>query len=139
MAEKIRPQVGIGVMVFKDGKILLTRRKGSHGSGEWTTPGGHLEFGESIEECAKRECREEAGVKIKKIKFVRLSNMKKYGKHYVDIGLSAEWVSGEPKIMEPDKSGGWDWYALKDLPKPLFGAIEQTLESLRSGRNFFDV
>lgn len=138
MADKKRPQVGIGVLVLKDGKVLLTRRKGSYGSGEWTCPGGHLEFGESIEECAKRECLEEAGIKIKNIQFVRLSNMKKYGKHYVDIGVSAEWAKGEPKMMEPRKSDGWDWYDLENLPKPLFGAIEQTLEALKTGKNFFD-
>ena len=45
-----RPKVGVGVMVFKDGKILLAKRKGSHGAGEYAFPGGHLEFGESFEQ-----------------------------------------------------------------------------------------
>jgi 8-oxo-dGTP diphosphatase len=37
-------RVGIGVFVFKDGKFLIQRRKGSHGTGTWSIPGGHLEF-----------------------------------------------------------------------------------------------
>ncbi|MCA9327773.1 NUDIX domain-containing protein, partial [Candidatus Saccharibacteria bacterium] len=45
-----RPQVGIGVFIIKDGQILLGRRKGSHGKGEYALPGGHLENGESFEE-----------------------------------------------------------------------------------------
>lgn len=97
MAGKKRPKVGVGVLVLKNKKVLLTQRKGSHGAGEWVFPGGHLEYWESIEDCAKRECREEAGIEIKNIKFLRLYNSKKYAKkHYVDIGLVAEWASGEP-------------------------------------------
>lgn len=138
MANKSRPKVGIGVLVLKNKKVLLTKRKRAHGSGEWTCPGGHLEFGESIEECARRECKEEAGIEIKNVKFIRLSNLKKYDKHYMDIGIMAEWASGRPKRMEPGKSGNWDWYDMENLPRPLFGAIEQTLEALKTGRNFFD-
>lgn len=138
MANKPRPKVGIGVLVFKKGQVLLGKRKGSHGKGEYAFPGGHLEFGESIEECARRECKEEAGIEIKNVKFIRLSNLKKYDKHYVDIGIMAEWASGRPKRMEPGKSGNWDWYDMENLPRPLFGVIEQTLEALKTGRNFFD-
>ncbi len=50
-----RPRVGIGVMVMKDGKVLLGKRKGSHGAGEYAWPGGHMEYMESFEDVAKRE------------------------------------------------------------------------------------
>ena len=50
-----RPKVGVGVIVVKEGKVLLQRRRGAHGEGTWGFPGGHLEFKESWEECAKRE------------------------------------------------------------------------------------
>ena len=139
MAGKKRPKVGIAVLVIKDGKVLLGKRKGAHGAGEYASPGGHLEYWESIEECAKRECMEEAGIKIRNVRLVRLSNLKRYSKkHYVDIGLVADWASGIPKVLEPKKCAGWDWYDLNKVPYPLFGAIGQTLESLKSGKNFFD-
>ncbi len=132
-------KVGIGVLVFKDKQILLAKRKGSHGAGEYAFPGGHLEFGESFVECAKRECREEAGIEIKNIRFVRLANLKKYaGKHYVDIGLAADWKSGKPKVLEPHKLERWKWYDPERLPTPLFGTIESYFEALKSGKNFFD-
>ena len=51
-------RVGIGVMIFKDGKVLLGKRKGSHGEGDWAFPGGHLDYMEGFEECARRETRE---------------------------------------------------------------------------------
>ena len=50
-----KPKVGVGVMILKDGEILLGKRKGSHGEGEYAFPGGHLEYMESFSDCAKRE------------------------------------------------------------------------------------
>ncbi|MBI2019658.1 NUDIX domain-containing protein [Candidatus Daviesbacteria bacterium] len=139
MTSKSQVKVGVGVMITKQGKVLLCRRKGSHGAGEYAFPGGHLEFGESFEECAKRECREEAGIEIKNIKFLRLLNLKKYtGKHYVDIGLTAEWKSGTPKVMEPEKTENWSWYDFDNLPKPMFKTIDSYKEALKTGKNFFD-
>lgn len=137
--EEIRPKVGIGVMVFRDSRVLLGKRKGSHGAGEFAWPGGHLEFGESFAECAKREVREETGMEIQNVRFLRLMNLKAYaGTHYVDIGLAADWVSGEPEVREPDRCEGWAWYNPERLPAPLFSTIPSYIESLKTGRTFFD-
>jgi 8-oxo-dGTP diphosphatase len=57
-------RVGIGVFVWKDGKFLMGKRLGSHGSGTWSIPGGHLEFDETWQQCAVREVLEETGLKI---------------------------------------------------------------------------
>ncbi len=133
------PKVGIGVMIIKDGKVPLARRKGAHGSREYAFPGGHLEFGESYEDCAKRETREETGMEITNVRFQFLANLKKYsGKHYVHIGLIADWKSGEPKNMEPQKAGEWKWYALDNLPKPLFESCRIAFESYKTSQNYFD-
>jgi len=139
MNEEKRPKVGIGVMIFKDGKVLVGKRKNSHGAGEYAWPGGHLEYMESILECAKREAREEAGIEIQNVRFLRLMNLKAYDpKHYVDIALIADWKSGEPQVLEPEKCEFWDWYPPDNLPKPGFAAIDTYLEALKTGKNFFD-
>lgn len=139
MANKKRPKVGIGVLVLKNGKVLLAKRKGAHGTGEWAFPGGHLEFWESYEECAKRECREEAGIEIKNVRFLRLSNLKKYGgKHYVDIGIIADWESGDPQVLEPHRAEKWKWFSLNNLPDPMFEVCKHSFEALKTGKNFFD-
>ena len=89
--ENNHPKVGVGVMLFKDGKVLLTKRKGSHGAGMHSFPGGHLEYMESFEDCAKRETMEEAGIEIQNVRFLRVMNLKTYApKHYVDIALVAD-------------------------------------------------
>ena len=137
--EKAVVKVGVGVMVMKEGKVLLGKRKSSHGAGEYAWPGGHMEYMESFEICVKREVKEETGIEIKNVRFLRLLNLKDYApKHYVDVGLIADWKSGKPKVMEPDKAESWGWYEIDKLPKPLFSTLPAYFEALITGKNFFD-
>lgn len=119
-----RPKVGIGVFIIRDNKTLLGKRKNSHGDGDWCFPGGHLEFNESWEDCAIRETLEETGLKIKNLRFGTATNdiFKKENKHYITIYMVADYVSGETKIMEPEKCEKWEWFEWdeKKLPKSLF-------------------
>src|SRR3989344_854683 len=104
--KSLRPKVELGILIFKDGKVLLGKRKHANGlgDGQYAGTGGHLEYMESIEECAKRETLEEAGIEIENVRFLCAINLKDYPpKHYLDIGLVADWKSGEPKVMEPEK------------------------------------
>ena len=137
-----RPKVGVGLLIVRGNKILLGKRKGSHGEGEYGGTGGHMELLESFEASALRELSEEAGpqVKIKNIKFLCLTNMTAYApKHYVDVGMVAEWVSGEPIVMEPHKLESWGWYDLDELPEgPYFSVQSNYIEAHKTGKIFFD-
>jgi 8-oxo-dGTP diphosphatase len=119
---KRQVRVGFGVYVIKNRKLLLGKRIGEHGKGFWSAPGGHLEYGESWEDGAKRETLEEAGIKIKNIRFAGLTNdiHKDEKKHYVTIALVADYVSGETKVMESNKLERWEWFSWNNLPNPLF-------------------
>jgi hypothetical protein len=55
--------------------ILLGKRKGAHGAGEYASPGGHLEHLERFATCAAREVREETGIEIGPIRFLRVLNI----------------------------------------------------------------
>lgn len=133
------PKVGVGVMIFKDRKVLLGKRKGSHGEGEYAFPGGHLEYMEAFEDCARREVQEECGLEIQNIRFQLLSNVTKYApKHYIHIGLIADWKSGEPQLLEPDRNESWGWYTPNDLPEPIFEMCRQGLECLSSEEQYLD-
>ncbi len=134
-----RPRVGVGVMIVKDGKVLLGKRKASHGTGEYSWPGGHMEYMESFEDCARREVREETGIEIENVRFLRLLNLKAYApKHYVDIGMVADWKSGEPQILEPEKIDGWSWCDMDNLPSPVFATLPTYIEAYKTGRNYWD-
>lgn len=132
-------KVGAGAVIIKDGKTLLARRRGSHAAGYYGSVGGHVEFGESPIETAKREAREELGIEIGNLRFASCTNMIKYGKHYLDISFVAEIVSGEPRICEPDRIESIAWYPLDKLPEPLFEPVRITLEAVKTGKIFFEV
>ena len=137
---KPQPRVGVGVMILKDDKVLLGMRKGSHGAGELAFPGGHLEYMESFEDCARRETLEECGIEIDNIRFQFVANLQRYKpKHYAHIGLVADWKSGDPKVLEPEKCDGWDWYDIDKIPEGSFGTTALGIEAYKTGRNYYDV
>jgi len=138
--EQNKPKVGIGVMIFKEGKVLIGKRKGSHGEGEYAFPGGHLEYMESFADCARREVAEECGIKIKNIHFQFLANLIDYApKHYAHIGLRADWEAGEPKVLEPERCESWDWHEIDKLPQLMFKTCALAIDSHRIGKNYYDI
>jgi len=136
-----RPKVGVGVYIIKDNTLLMGLRKGTHGEGDWCPPGGHLEAGESWGECATRENDEESGLTIKNIRLGTVTNdiFGKDDKHYVTIALIADYVSGEPERLEPNKCLEWRWFSMDDLPENLFlpvkNAFEQGFDPFEGGNN----
>jgi 8-oxo-dGTP diphosphatase len=83
MKKDLFPRVGVGVIVMKDGKILLGRRRSAHEAGAWAPCGGHLEYGETVEECAKRELAEETGLEAHSLKLGPWIDNIMEGKHYI--------------------------------------------------------
>ena len=59
-----RPALGVSALVWHDGRVLLVRRGRPPLKGLWSLPGGHVEFGESLEQAVCREVREETGLDI---------------------------------------------------------------------------
>lgn len=134
------PRAGVGVMILKKGTVLLHRRIGAHGAGEWAFPGGHLEHLESFADCARRETRQECGIEIQNIRFLFLANVTHYApKHYVHVGLLADWASGDPTARETDRGEAWGWYAFDSLPQPMFKMCELALASYWNRQTYYDV
>jgi len=132
LMDKLKVGAGFGVMLFKEGKILLGRRHADpekadselNGEGTWTMPGGKLHFGESFEEGAAREVREETGIKIRNAKVISLTNEIVETAHFVTVGLFCDQFSGDPQILEPDEIVEWRWFDLDYLPTPMFKASQ---------------
>jgi 8-oxo-dGTP diphosphatase len=119
------PQVGVGVLIVENGRLLLGKRKGSHGAGTWSAPGGHLEYGESVEDCAQREALEETNLTLKNLRLGPFTNnvFESENKHYVTVFVLAAPASGALKTMEPQKCEGWEWFDWSNLPQPLFAPV----------------
>ncbi len=138
MEDKKYPHVGIGVMIQNEqGQVLLGLRKGSHGSGEWCFPGGHLEMGEGFFTCAQRETKEETGLDVDEFELISVSNETRYlesdGEHFLVLGIKAVYRGGEPKLMEPNKFLEWGWFDLDNLPDKLFQGTDVMIENFKAG------
>jgi len=121
-------RVGVATIVQRDGKILLGKRKGSHGAGTWSLPGGHVDFGEAPEDTAAREILEETGLVITNVRrFDRLpyvnTHFHKEGKQYITLYFLADYTEGEAFVLEPNKCEIWHWFSPWEIPEPLFEPI----------------
>ena len=112
--EEQRPLIGVAAIVIKKNKVLLGKRKGPHGEGTWSFPGGKLDFGEEPKICALRETEEETGFKVELMDngnlcastndFFEAENL-----HYVTLYFRAKYIEGELRIMESKKCEEWRW------------------------------
>lgn len=115
-------KAAVGILVVRNGLILLGRRKGSHGAGTWSAPGGRMEYGETIEEAARRELREETALELNAASIGPCTNdvFHDVQEHYLTCIVIARATTGEPRNMEPQKCEGWLWHRWDELPEPLF-------------------
>jgi len=127
---KCRPEIGVGVCIIKDGKVLLGKRTNAHGDGSWSFPGGHLEMYETLENCAEREVLEETDLKIKNTRFAGVTNdiFPEEKKHYITLFIIADFDSGQLRTMEPEKCSEWNWFSWGKLPQPLFLPIRNLIK-----------
>ena len=117
-----RPEAGCGAAILDDqGRLLLIQRLKEPEAGAWGLPGGKIDFGENSEDTARREIEEELGIVIELTRLACIAEIIDGGdgRHWVSPVYEARIVSGEPRIMEPKKHGGWGWFAPGDMPEHL--------------------
>jgi len=144
--EKKKIGIGIGILLMKEGKILLGKRHDDpikadselHGEGTWTMPGGKLDYGETFEDGAVRETFEETGIRLNKTRIICLNEDKNIYAHYVTIGLYCDDFEGEPKVMEPDEITEWRWFAIEEMPKNLFEPTRNVLRNYLANKFYIE-
>jgi 8-oxo-dGTP diphosphatase len=136
------PRVGIGVFIIRNQRdILLGRRKGAHGEGEWGLPGGKQELNETVFETAQRELLEECGpaLKVDRMRVLCIGDLMHYQpKHFLDVGIVCTYVAGEPVVMEEDKCYEWKWFSMYQLPSPLFSSVNEYVEAHLWGKLYWN-
>lgn len=126
--------MGVGVVFIRGGRVFLAQRQGAHGEATWGSAGGHLEFGETLEECARRESLEELGVEVGELRVLCLSNIVAYNRHYVDVEFLGNIGDQDPVPQAGDGSfREYGWFPLRDPPQPLFEPMRLAIASLLSG------
>ncbi len=125
-----RPRIGVAALIRRGDAILLGRRLSGHGAGAWQTPGGHLETGESIAECAHRETYEETGLRLGELTVGPYTDDRfDATTHYVTLWMLAVDPGGQPTAREPEKCAAWEWHPWQQLPQPLFLPLANLLAS----------
>jgi 8-oxo-dGTP diphosphatase len=109
----VQPQVAVGAVVFKDDRVLLVRRGKAPASGLWAIPGGRVELGETLQEAAEREIREETGITVKArepvftFDVVDRDDTGGIRFHYVIVDLMADYVAGELRPGDDALDARW--------------------------------
>ncbi|KAJ8774683.1 hypothetical protein K2173_017129 [Erythroxylum novogranatense] len=132
---KPEPRVAVVVFLLNGKSVLLGKRRSSTGDSTFALPGGHLEFGESFEACAARECKEETGLDVNGTEYLTVTNNvfleEPKPSHYVTVFVRAFLTDPTqvPQNLEPDKCYGWDWFNWDSLPQPLFWPLEKMVKT----------
>lgn len=149
--EKKKVGAGFGVIIEKaDGPILMGMRhpdpdkadSAFRSAGEWSLPGGKMEWGETFEEGAVREVLEETGIQIsgpEAVEVISVHNFMNEHAHFMTVGMLVREAAGatgdaweDARVMEPDEIVEWKWVDPRNLPQPLYfpsvGVIENYLE-----------
>lgn len=135
-----RTLLGVGVVVRNaDGLVLIGRRRAEPGA-PLAVPGGKPEAGESVEECAVRELAEETGLvldagAVRTFACVLVpADDESWVVAGVETSLEAGAGDGDPRELEPDKFGSFQWIDPRRPPRGLFPATAALLERLPAPR-----
>jgi ADP-ribose pyrophosphatase len=107
------PRVGVGAVVMREGRVLLVRRGVPPAQDCWAIPGGGLRLGESLQEGAEREIREETGIVIRAGEPVfACDSLIRDGQgrirfHYVIVDMAAEYLGGQVRAADDALDARW--------------------------------
>src|SRR4051812_34804044 len=133
IVQPTRPQIAVSAAIFRDGKVLLTRRARSPAKGFYSLPGGRVEFGESLHAALHREVDEETGLKVA---IIGLAGWREVlpgtpgSGHYVILSFAARWIGNEPVLN--DEHDDFKWLApdgLGDLQTT--GGLQEVIDAAR--------
>jgi 8-oxo-dGTP diphosphatase len=129
------PIPAVGVVCLRDGEVLLIRRGNPPRQGEWSLPGGRIEWGETAADAALRELAEETGVAARLLGLIdvvdglfRSRETNNLWAHYVLVDFAARWTAGEP-VAGDDATEAF-FVPIDDLAD--FGLWSETERSIRA-------
>jgi 8-oxo-dGTP diphosphatase len=124
-------ELGVGIVVVRDNKVLLGQRLSPLGFGTWSFPGGRLRSDESPLEGAMRELREETGLHgyFPRIVAETVDGFPMNRAVFRTAFVRVQTDGAEAVALEPEKTAAWRWYSWGSLPTPLFAPVASFLEN----------
>ncbi|HEY9291691.1 MAG TPA: NUDIX domain-containing protein [Microlunatus sp.] len=132
------------LILRRDDQVLLQLRSNTgYRDGYWAAgAAGHVEQGESVWRAACREAFEELGVEVEESNLEPVTTLHRTNREHghqpddvderADFFFTTQHWKGKPRIMEPEKSSGLDWFPLDELPEPVVPHELQVLMALRA-------
>lgn len=129
--------VGVGAAIFNDeGRMFITKRgqKTQNERGKWDLPGGAVEVGETLADALKREIKEENDIDIEVIELLHIHDhiLPDDNQHWIAPTFICRIVSGEPRILEPEKCEEIAWMTIEDVAQlDLSSTTKRDIEILK--------
>jgi 8-oxo-dGTP diphosphatase len=111
----VRPEIAVGAVCVRDGRLLLVRRGRGVATGRWALPGGRVEAGEVLAEAVLRELAEETGLAGTLGTLCGIAERIGDGHHYVILDFWVEPAAGE--ATAGDDADAVMWAARSDLDR----------------------
>ena len=129
--QHLQPKPAVGVVVIHEGKVLLVKRSNPPQKNLWAIPGGSVRLGETLQQAAEREVREETGLTVKAKKPIYTFDIIERAAdcsilyHYVIVDLWADYIGGDVKAADDAADAGW--FEPNDIQKLKISSTTQTL------------
>ncbi|MBN2422636.1 type II toxin-antitoxin system PemK/MazF family toxin [Candidatus Woesearchaeota archaeon] len=130
-AKYFNPKINVDILVAKKNRILLgllTKKWSYNGKQVYGVPGRDIRFGEKISDTVKRNIKQEFDCNVTNYRIICVNANYALGNHYIGIGVIAE-IDGEPKVLIPEEWEKWEWFTKDTIPKNLFPATKNLIES----------
>ena len=130
--------VTVHLLFFRGDQVLLLRRFNTgYADGQYSVPAGHLDGGETVIAAARREGREETGVRIE-AEDVAFSSVvhRRDGDERVDFFVHVRAWQGEPVNTEPEKCDELRWASVNQLPDNVIPYVRQAIQNHLTGISF---
>lgn len=108
------PQLGVSTLVLYEENLLLVKRGKQPAKGLWSLPGGRVEWGETLQEAARREVKEETGLLVENLTFAEFVDVIRSDHHFV-IAVFAARLAGTSPLKAGDDASDAQWVSFSAM------------------------
>lgn len=107
------------ILINDKGQCLLGKRKNGYKAGWYGLPGGRFAHNEPLLDAAHREVLEETDLDLDELSYLGVVRESQEENDFIHFVFLAEVGTAKPKLAEPEKCEGWEWFHFDQLPEKL--------------------